>query len=422
MNNISDGYTITTLNELIGLPADINSINKNDPVYFNTGNKMLAFAFSEGTGSQTKCNATSAWGTISGNAFWTKNGYHGPTLLFDGVDDRVKFDNNSSFDPNTDDFSIEFFLNGDESFNQSGKKVISKRDGDTGFEIYFNENNSLTYFIGDGTYTVTASASGGDDSNGEWAHYLITFDRDGNATIYKNSWPANSTSISSVGSINTSTELYIGGDSNGNYYKGKVDSIVMYRLLMSPYETYNRMYNSPEFLILSSRSVPNNSTNFASLNLSQNGSAGIFANWGQNNSNDYPLRILNDSSYAINEDAGYRLISFGSDLNTTFGNLSFENNTGQFILDRGLWLDNESYSNIFEGWTRIGSSSAPGEALDVTGNIQASGAISGELRSLGTAPSTSGDACTPGDIRYASGYIYVCVDTDTWQRGEMSGW
>ncbi|MBN1326066.1 LamG domain-containing protein [Candidatus Falkowbacteria bacterium] len=422
VNSISDSYTFTTLGDLNSLPAVASIVNKNDPVYFNINNKMLALAFSEGEGNQTQSNTGDVWGTISGNAHWTKNGYHGFSISFDGDDDIIQFADDSSFNPGYDDFTIEFFLNGDEAYNQSGKKLISKRDGDAGFEIYFNESNSLTYFIGDGTNTVTASASGGDDSNGEWEHYLIAFDRDGNAVIYKNGWPTNSTSISSVGDISTSTDLYIGGDSSGNYYKGRVDSIIMYRYLGSVYDAYNRIYNSPETLILESRSVQDNSTNFASLNFSTAGSAGIFANWGQNNSSGYPLRVLNDSSYAIGEDAGYHLISFGSDLNNTFGNLSFENNTGQFIFDRGLWLDNDSYTNIFAGWTRIGSSSSPGATLDVSGDIQASGSISGAIRLGGTAPTASDDPCTIGDIRYASGYIYVCVDTDSWQRAEMNGW
>lgn len=38
------------------------------------------------------------------------------------------------------------------------------------------------------------------------------------------------------------------------------------------------------------------------------------------------------------------------------------------------------------------------------------------------APSTASDTGTAGEVRYDSGFIYVCVATDTWVRAALSTW
>lgn len=44
------------------------------------------------------------------------------------------------------------------------------------------------------------------------------------------------------------------------------------------------------------------------------------------------------------------------------------------------------------------------------------------LSSLNTAPSSSSDTGTTGEIRFTSTYIYVCVATNTWKRAALSTW
>ncbi len=45
-----------------------------------------------------------------------------------------------------------------------------------------------------------------------------------------------------------------------------------------------------------------------------------------------------------------------------------------------------------------------------------------KLSALNTAPTTAAEACTTGEIRIATGYIYVCVATNSWQRSAMAAW
>ena len=41
---------------------------------------------------------------------------------------------------------------------------------------------------------------------------------------------------------------------------------------------------------------------------------------------------------------------------------------------------------------------------------------------LGNAPSTASSTGSAGDIRYDSGYVYICVATDTWKRAALATW
>jgi len=39
-----------------------------------------------------------------------------------------------------------------------------------------------------------------------------------------------------------------------------------------------------------------------------------------------------------------------------------------------------------------------------------------------TAPAAANSTGTAGQIAYASGFLYVCVATNTWQRAELATW
>jgi hypothetical protein len=54
-------------------------------------------------------------------------------------------------------------------------------------------------------------------------------------------------------------------------------------------------------------------------------------------------------------------------------------------------------------------------AVDVTAKSLA-------LADLGTAPASKTATGTKGQIVVVDGYIYVCVDTDSWKRVEIADW
>ena len=63
--------------------------------------------------------------------------------------------------------------------------------------------------------------------------------------------------------------------------------------------------------------------------------------------------------------------------------------------------------------------------VDWSGNVIASGTTTStqfKLSALNTAPASATDTGTLGEIRITSGYVYVCVGTNTWVRSALTTW
>lgn len=67
----------------------------------------------------------------------------------------------------------------------------------------------------------------------------------------------------------------------------------------------------------------------------------------------------------------------------------------------------------------IGAVTSPSQSLEVEGEVLADGY---RLSGLQTAPSSSSDTGTTGEIRVDSNYIYVCTATNTWKRVAIATW
>ena len=89
-------------------------------------------------------------------------------------------------------------------------------------------------------------------------------------------------------------------------------------------------------------------------------------------------------------------------------NIAFENTTGDVLL------------NTTSGGVIIGSRTNAGYKLDVTtGNARVVNTLFAgkfQLTSLNTAPSSSTDTGTTGEIRMDANYIYLATGTNTWKR------
>ncbi|WP_375497041.1 hypothetical protein [uncultured Nostoc sp.] len=59
------------------------------------------------------------------------------------------------------------------------------------------------------------------------------------------------------------------------------------------------------------------------------------------------------------------------------------------------------------------------DKLQVNGSIRAS---QYKLSALNTPPASANDTGTVGEIRWANGFVYLCVATNTWQRAALSTW
>ena len=54
--------------------------------------------------------------------------------------------------------------------------------------------------------------------------------------------------------------------------------------------------------------------------------------------------------------------------------------------------------------------------------VDASPPLTQDRIASSSAPSSASDTGTPGDIRYDSGYVYICIANNTWKRAALATW
>jgi hypothetical protein len=160
-------------------------------------------------------------------------------------------------------------------------------------------------------------------------------------------------SISSVsGSLDTTTDLYVGKDSTGNYFNGSIDSVIIYKgLALNNYDAYNRYYNTGQYFLVNNRIAGSGSTGFAAINQSDNGYGAIIgiADGGANtNTSGYPLGVWND--FATSD--VYNLIYFGTTSlatgsSTEYGNLKWDSANSKFLLSNSLDVEGDLEADYF---------------------------------------------------------------------------
>ncbi|MFA5188823.1 MAG: LamG domain-containing protein [Patescibacteria group bacterium] len=346
-NNLSDGNISSPVGSLIGLPASTNEKDKADPVYFSNDSKAVGLAFAEGQGTTTSNITLADDPTITGTT-WQK-GYYGYGLGFNGLSDYLTLTDSANLNMGTDNFSLEFYLKADSS-DQTNKRIISKRSGDAGYEVYFDSNNKIGFFIGDGTNTYSTNVAGGYALNdGKWHHVLIAFDRSSNVTMaYDGSLTYIQNITSVTGSLDNAADLYIGKDSSGNFYKGILDSLVIYKSqLLNLGDIIARATDNPDKMVINSRGGISGLASLLVLNNYTSGDGIIAGLFNSNNNTTYPLKIWNAASSVSGSDTIYNLISFGN-MGSNYGNLIWDATNTQFIFDQSLKTTGDLASNYLK--------------------------------------------------------------------------
>lgn len=153
----------------------------------------------------------------------------------------------SAFDPGTNDYSVCCWVKcssppygglvcrGATSDSGSGRAGWNIGVNSSGFFFSFHDG------VGAGGRKQVYWGSGTPTAN-QWYFVAVTFDRDGNATLYVDGVAKNSTSISSLnGNCTTTAKLAIGSYSYntgifGVYFTGTVDLVTLYSRLLSASE------------------------------------------------------------------------------------------------------------------------------------------------------------------------------------------
>ena len=92
-------------------------------------------------------------------------------------------------------------------------------------------------------------------------------------------------------------------------------------------------------------------------------------------------------------------------------------NAGDYI---ELGADNSSFKAYVTN-TGFGVNTLPSQALHISGNTLIEGDFIYPSPTT-TTPVTSGATGTKGTITWDSNYFYVCINTNTWKRVQLSSW
>ena len=141
------------------------------------------------------------------------------------------------------------------------------------------------------------------------------------------------------------------------------------------------------------------------------------------------LSAITPSNSAITQNTGIiftassNTIVDGNNVNLSYSGISFDIVPIAMIGLGGGNYSGTSYSQEINFYS-AGTLDYTGRTIwvDVSGITRTNTLLADniELTSLNTAPASSSDTGTAGQIKITNGYIYVCVATNTWKRATLS--
>ncbi len=200
--------------------------------------------FDEGTGilaGDSSGNENS--GDIYGTTWVT--GKYDQAISFNGVNNYVIVQDSNSLDFGiATDFSISFWFNPTAT---DWHLILNKKDvslGTTAGYQFTTLNDGLYAFIGDGTNGIIVTSTY--ISKGVWQFCTLVAQRNSTAKWYINGiLSGNPVSMTSLGNLDNSRNLYIGG--SDSYYNGMLDEVRIYNRVLSPAEIEADFQNGPDF-------------------------------------------------------------------------------------------------------------------------------------------------------------------------------
>ncbi len=155
------------------------------------------------------------------------------SLFFDGNDDFVEVPENSLYNFGADqDFTVECRIKTQEAADVA---IVGNKNWTTGINpgfVFSFSGGTWKVNIGDGSNRE--DINGGVVSDNEWHTLSVTFDRDGEMKMYEDGAFVTSTSISTIGNINTGEGLFFGTDINSDYdYTGSIVEVRVWNSVLS---------------------------------------------------------------------------------------------------------------------------------------------------------------------------------------------
>ncbi len=205
------------------------------------------FSFNEGAGvTLLDRSQYGAVGILHGNPIWS-DGVDGSALYFNGVDDYASIKDNPAINtPHS--FTLASWVMPDEI---SGGTVLSK-DGQgvsEGSLYTISVSQGKMHFSANNSITLSTSEVGIKPQ--QWSYTAVTYDSETkpNTKLYVNGRHVLSSNIPSIALGANTADLFIGRDSVGNYFKGRIDEIRVYSKALSASEII-KLFNAGETKIV----------------------------------------------------------------------------------------------------------------------------------------------------------------------------
>jgi len=199
-------------------------------------------------------------GTAEGSAVQTDAGKLGKGFEFDGIDSHVEIVSNSAYQfDNFTDFSVSGWIKA----NDSARGFLTSTYSGGGADAFYIEKSGANvisvqlYSAGD-DLTKAGTKNVADN---EWHHFIITFNRTENLTIYVDGAFDVTANMSGVTNISNANNLNIGSLDGGLlYFNGTIDDFIIFNRSLTQDEIYALYANQ------SSNYVFNNFTDLADGN------------------------------------------------------------------------------------------------------------------------------------------------------------
>lgn len=136
-----------------------------------------------------------------------------------------------------DDFTVGIWVN--TTIDQNDPVIIGDKDWGSGSNpgfLFAQIGSNWKLNLGDGSNRV--DISGSDINDGHWHFLAVTFDRDGEATLYTDGVRNGSEDMSGIGSMESGLAFNIAEDGTGSYgsWKGRVAGTYIYNYVLSSKE------------------------------------------------------------------------------------------------------------------------------------------------------------------------------------------
>ncbi|KKT57521.1 MAG: hypothetical protein UW52_C0067G0009, partial [Candidatus Gottesmanbacteria bacterium GW2011_GWA1_44_24b] len=189
-------------------------------------NPTSVYHFDEGYGTTASDSSPNLNHLTLSGATWVSN-----YLNFDGSDDSLSRSFDQDFDFGTGSFTLAGSFKHPSTV--SGTDTIIARYGSAGFKVYMNSSGYLCFAIDDD------SSWGPEDSacstvsyaDSKWHSFSAVKNGTTSITLYVDGVQVGQdTSLTSTGSLSSSSTLYVGADSDGasNYWAGYLDEMAVY--------------------------------------------------------------------------------------------------------------------------------------------------------------------------------------------------